>query len=309
LKAPRTGGVRFAPSPTGHFHIGNLRTAWVSHQWARALQVPWVVRIEDIDQPRVIPGVREHQLNDLQSLGLVPDILLTQSEFRDRHFELFRTAVLTRKAYPCDCSRKEVKAALAAMASAPNDGHVPVYSGHCRSLSFQREFHAQDSIAWRFRMDDASGCNDFIIARSSPVLGDDGLPVDKDSVAFAYHWACAIDDFDGDYHLIVRSHDLASALPVQRAIQTWIGELEGEARTPPAAFHTALVVQNDGHRLEKRTQGVTLKELLEHGINFGRVCDFFEKSFDPALLNSDVERSAVLGEAKETLRLEELFSV
>lgn len=307
MKAPRTGGVRFAPSPTGIFHVGNLRTAWVSYQWSKELKAPWVVRFEDIDGPRVLEGARESQLNDLSSLGWSPDVLLTQSEFRERHLELFRKAVLSGKAYPCDCSRKDVKAALAAMASAPNDGHIPVYSGHCRNLHPVREFHAQDSIAWRFRMDDSTGCDDFIIARSSPEVGDDGLPRVSESIAFAYHWACAIDDFDGDYHLIVRSHDLSSAVPLQRAIHKWLNETEDTTRVPPAVFHTSLVVQNDGNRLEKRTQGVTLKELLDQGFNRDDIRTMFEKSFDHSHFKQVPERHSIYGEARETLTLQALF--
>jgi hypothetical protein len=86
-------GVRFAPSPTGVFHVGNLRTAWISHQWSQKLKLPWVVRFEDIDQPRVIKGSQEKQLADMKSLGLVPDRVYLQSQNRKRHWNLFEKIV------------------------------------------------------------------------------------------------------------------------------------------------------------------------------------------------------------------------
>src|SRR5271157_4598918 len=98
--------IRFAPSPTGTFHLGNLRTAWISHEFARSLKLPWVVRFEDIDKPRVVPGAMQKQLEDLQFLNLIPDQVLIQSEFHSRHESLFRKAVDSGQVYPCTCSRK-----------------------------------------------------------------------------------------------------------------------------------------------------------------------------------------------------------
>lgn len=299
FKAPRTGGVRFAPSPTGLFHVGNLRTAWISHEWARAkaLDTKWVVRFEDIDTARVLPQAREHQLNDFSAFGWKPDVLLTQSEFYSRHNELFQKAKLEGMAYPCDCSRKDVKTALSQMASAANDGSAPVYSGHCREQNPERELKAQASIAWRFRMPDSSGNDDFIIARSD---------VNGGSLAFAYHWACAIDDYDGDYRLIVRSIDLSPALRLQRAVQDWMGSIEGEPRSP-AVFHTSLVVQNDGHRLEKRTQGMTLNELLEKKLSIADIRKYFELSFDFRVFETPPMKSGVMNETQATIKLSDFI--
>src|SRR6185437_14145850 len=105
--------VRFAPSPPGRFHIGNLRTAWISHEFARVLNFPWVVRFEDIDQPRVLPGAQQTQLDDMAALGLIPDRVLTQSHQNTRHEDLFRAAIDKNQIYPCTCSRKEVLESLA----------------------------------------------------------------------------------------------------------------------------------------------------------------------------------------------------
>lgn len=300
LKAPKTGGIRFAPSPTGRFHMGNLRTAWISHLWARHLGKPWVIRFEDIDQPRVLAGAQEQQLEDLRSLGLEPDIVLVQSHFRERHWRLLLEGIRTGQVYPCDCSRKEVQTALSGIASAPHDGLAPVYTGRCRTRSGQA-LHAAESLAWRFRMPLESGQDDFIVARSAPELDANDFPDPRRFIP-AYHWACAIDDFDGDYDLLVRSSDLASAAHVQRAIQKWLSLMEGVTREP-AIFHTSLVVQNDGHRLEKRTKGVTLPELHAAGLSNENVCEIFDRSFDRSLLKEIIQASAVFGESQGTVSL------
>lgn len=313
--APPSGGVRFAPSPTGRFHIGNLRTAWISHQLAKDLGKPWVLRFEDIDRPRVAPGAQVQQLGDLTKLGLVADLVLLQSDFAQRHHEVFQSAVVSGRAYPCTCSRREVQEALRDLASAPNDGAVAVYSGACRPSSLPGEIghitpSAEGTIAWRFRMSNESGQDDFIIARTD--TAGDFVP--------SYHWACAIDDFDGDYELIVRSQDLQSALKPQRAVQEWLA-LKGEAKTQtqpwPAAFHTSLVVQNDGHRLEKRTNGVTLDELLNY---FGKsyrateaeacsmILNIFAQSFELSVIDvvAAIKHRTQVSEARDSISLREL---
>ena len=296
MRAGLTGGVRYAPSPTGRFHLGNLRTAWISWLWAQCLQLPWVVRFEDIDRPRVLAGAREKQLEDMAALGLKPDVLLLQSDFHSRHLELFERAVELGAVYPCDCSRKEVQSALASLASAPHEGTAPVYSGHCRDLDPARELKAAETVAWRFRMTEASGHDDFIVARTSLSRGD-FVP--------AYHWACAIDDYDGGYDLLVRAWDLESSAPLQRAIQAWLGSLEGVARVP-AVFHTSLVVQNDGARLEKRTRGVTLDELGAQGMGTRELLAKFASGFDSGLLPRRLGAGEVGGESEHTRSLVDL---
>ncbi|MES2965149.1 MAG: glutamate--tRNA ligase family protein [Bdellovibrionota bacterium] len=302
-KAPLTSGVRYAPSPTGRLHLGNLRTAWVSERWARSLSIPWVVRFEDIDRPRVISGAREQQTRDMRALGLEPDVVLVQSRFNERHLSVFENAVRSEQVYPCDCSRREVQAAVSAMASAPHGpGHI--YSGRCRTLDPRRTFNAVDSIAWRFKMPAESGHDDFIVSRSALELDGSGLP-EPTTFTPAYHWACAIDDFDGGYALLVRSVDLSSAAALQRGIQTWLASYEGAEPRLPKVFHTTLIVQDDGQRLEKRTLGVTLDELFEKGATPASIVMNFEKSFDRRWLAKGLTFDTA-GETNEKLTLSEL---
>lgn len=297
MQSPSTGGVRFAPSPTGKFHVGNLRTAWISFQIAKALKLKWILRFEDIDQPRVLLGAQDQQLSDMKELGLIADKILIQSEFRQRHWDLFKKAVSVKQVYPCDCSRKEVQQALATMASAPHSAQV-VYSGRCR-IDERKKLEASESLAWRFKMPDENGKDDFIVARTSKSIDANNLPVFESFVP-SYHWACAIDDFDGNYDLLVRSSDLRDSLQPQRAVHTWLG-----ISKPIPVFHTSLVTQNDGHRLEKRTAGVALSELHSKQITNEMLIEIFEKSFDRATI-TPVSSDSSYGEKLSSITLANL---
>lgn len=297
-------GIRFAPSPTGRFHVGNLRTAWISHHWARSLRLRWIVRFEDIDGPRVVPGAMERQLEEMGSLGLEPDQVLVQSAFHERHAALFRAAVSGGAVYPCFCSRKEVQEALGGAASAPH-AVAPVYNGRCRAgrdKPPEAEPSTHASIAWRFRAPDESGRGDFIVARSARKLGPSGLP-DAASFVPAYNWACAIDDYDGAYDVLVRAWDLEHVIPQQRAIHSLLSRLEGE-RPVPAVFHCALITDGSGRRLEKRTPGVTLEELAARGLVPLELVERFRASFRTVprpLLGGEIA-----GEPRRKLRIGEL---
>ncbi|MEK7692132.1 MAG: glutamate--tRNA ligase family protein, partial [Bdellovibrionota bacterium] len=275
--------IRFAPSPTGDLHVGNLRTAWISWRLSQLYSMPWHLRFEDIDGPRVVPGSLERQLSDLAALGMKPTRMTIQSANRIRHRMLFEKARQEGLAYPCTCSRREIGEALEHSASAPHSAHPALYTGNCRNLTSQPGDRARSDLpglAWRFRMPvDTTGASDFILGRTS---------LDGDSwrtFSPAYHWACAIDDIDGKHEILVRSIDLTTALPLQRAIWHWLGASPG-----PAVFHTALVVQEipgdsqqHGRRLEKRTRGVTWFELKAQGFTPEKLLRAFEHSFRPPL--------------------------
>jgi len=287
--------VRFAPSPTGVFHIGNLRTAWISHALSRSLGAKWIVRYEDIDQPRVVAGSRERQRADMAALGCIANQEILQSEKRGRHWELFERARRDGVIYPCFCSRREVAENLATIASAPHVGDLenenPIYDGTCRDRGAEWPEVKNPSIAWRFR-NDGGGVQDFAIARTGPQAED----LAREFVP-GYQWACAIDDYDGDYDLLVRAWDLFSATPQQRAIQKWLSP----GWIPPAVFHCALITDQSGHRLEKRTRGVTLEELQAIGVSVGQLQEMFLDSYSPPSLNL-IARGAIDGEAVRTLR-------
>lgn len=289
--------VRYAPSPTGRLHVGNLRTAWISHHLARELANAWHVRVEDIDTLRVVAGAEKEQLADLAELGLRPDRVYRQTERRDRHWDLFEAAVKEGVLYPCYCSRKEVADALAGIASAPH-GPAPVYDGRCRSTGVRRTTHP--TLAWRFRAEEESGRHDFIAARTAPAV-----PPGRAEFVPSYHWACAIDDYDGGYRLIVRAWDLAPALPPQRLIQQWVAKHERSVARAPAVFHASLVTTDEGARLEKRTKGITLPELTARGYGPTALVRLFERSLPPAIV-AEAHKGGDCGESRPSITLADL---
>jgi glutamyl/glutaminyl-tRNA synthetase len=273
-----------------------LRTAWISHRWAEKLSQPWVIRFEDIDRPRLRAGMAEGQLADLRTLGLSTDSIYFQTSRENRHWDLFQRAVETGQVYPCYCSRKEVSQALAKSASAPHTAPL-IYDGHCRHQGTPRPV---TTLGWRFKTEEPSGRGDFIIARTTS-----GPPVRREGFIPAYHWACAIDDFDGGYDLLVRAWDLHAAVAFQRAVHRWLAQLENRPRPYPAVFHTSLVVKADGHRLEKRTPGLTLNELIASGFSPVDLTDCFLRSLANPLDGFTPER--VWGETAPTLSITDLL--
>lgn len=289
------GGVRFAPSPTGKLHLGNLRTAWISAQLAQLYQVPWHVRFDDIDRPRVLPGAQAEQLADLARLGLRPERISVQSENHSRHFALFSAAREAGMLYLCTCSRTQVAQALAAAASAPH-GAEPIYAGTCRNRVEPVDTEALGTrvFAWRFRAPDPSGAEDFIVARGA-------ARACAASFQPSYHWATAIDDLDGDFLLLVRAWDLASALTPQRRVQAWLLSAGFSQKQAPAVYHTSLVVSPSGKRLEKRSQGVFLEEILARGLSPEALLDFFASSWQAPPKVARPEPLRELGELSREL--------
>lgn len=303
-------GVRFAPSPTGAFHIGNLRTAWISYAIAKTLGQSWILRFEDIDRPRVVVGAVQNQLNDMRQLGLEanPSDIHLQSKSLARHFEVFLNAFKRGDVYPCTCSRQDVFNELGEISSAPH-ASIPLYSGRCRNLPPSHAAGSRhSSLAWRFRAESSDGSGDFIIART-PNLEDRQL----NTFVPSYNWACAIDDFDGNYTLIVRAWDLSQVAGQQRAIQRMLARYEGKPEYwIPGVFHCALVTDDNGHRLEKRTKGVTLSELKQAHEWPEKIPKIliarFEQSFK--MPNPLCGRSGdFLGEDQREIKLSELLSV
>lgn len=250
---------RFAPSPTGPLHLGNLRTALAAWLAARSSGRGFLVRMEDLDRVTSSPLHEQAQLEDLTQLGLDWDgPVVRQSERFDRY-----RAALTRLdeaglVYPCYCTRREIRSEIEAAASAPHglaaDG---AYPGTCRDLSAGQR--AERTAAGRrpalrlraegerivFR-DDLVGTveglvDDVVLARS------DGVP--------AYNLAVVVDDAAQGVTQVVRGDDLLSSTPRQVHLQRLLG------LPTPSYLHVPLVLGPDGARLAKRHGAVTLAEL------------------------------------------------
>ncbi len=262
---------RFAPSPTGPLHLGNVRTALLSWLAARAAGGAYLMRVEDLDAPRVRPGAEERILAGLRWLGLDwdegPDVggpfsPYRQSERLDRYAEALSRLRAAGAAYPCFCSRAEVAAAAQAPHGPGDEG--PRYPGTCRDLSPEevaRKARARHP-AWRFRVppgavelqdavhgwqrrDVGAETGDFVVARA------DGIP--------AYQLAVVVDDAAMGVTEVVRGDDLLPSTARQLLLYRALG------LAPPRFAHVPLVNGEDGARLAKRHGTLSLDELRERG--------------------------------------------
>jgi glutamyl-tRNA synthetase len=226
---------RYAPSPTGPLHLGNLRTALLAWLFARSAGSEFLMRIEDLDAGRVRPEHEAGQLADLRAIGLDWDGDVVRQSQRS---ELYAAALERLDTYPCYCTRAEIREA----ASAPH-GALPegAYPGTCRELSASERAEREVSgrpPALRVRAEGA--VDDFVVRRN------DG--------AFAYNLAVVVDDGDQGIEEVVRGADLIETTPRQ----VWLAERLG--LPVPHHVHVPLVLGPDGTRLAKRHGAVTLAD-------------------------------------------------
>jgi glutamyl-tRNA synthetase len=277
---------RFAPSPTGLVHLGTARTALLA--WARARRAGggFVMRVEDLDAPRVRPGASEEILGDLRWLGLDwdegPDVggphaPYVQSSRLAGYEAAFETLRVAGHLYPCTCSRKEIAESV----SAPH-GEEPIYPGTCRS----GPSHPGRAPAWRFRSDAPPAFVDRLLGPSRPGLGAGDFVVRRADGVFAYQLACVVDDRAMEITEVVRGDDLLSSTPRQIALHRALGGSE------PAFFHVPLVVGPDGERLSKRHGSIAIGELRARGASAARVLGVLAATLglSPVAARLDLER-------------------
>lgn len=261
---------RLAPSPTGAQHVGNARTFLVAWLSMRQLQGRVILRIEDLDSPRVKAEATQQAIEDLHWLGLDwdegPDIggphsPYIQTQRSERFSEILAKLAKLELIYPCRCTRTDLQTA----ASAPHWEHEgPVYPGTCASFSAgQASEFAAGSYAWRFRV--ASGERQFLererLAQRCDVARElgDFVIAKKDQTA-AYQLAVVCDDHDMHVTQVVRGDDLLASTFRQLQIYEALGW------QPPSFFHVPLVVGTDQRRLAKRHGDTRLATLREQGV-------------------------------------------
>jgi glutamyl-Q tRNA(Asp) synthetase len=248
---PGAGYVgRFAPSPTGPLHAGSLVAALASWLDARAHGGRWLVRIEDVDQPRCMRGADEQIMTQLAVCGLLPDETpLRQSERGALYEDALQRLVAADLAYPCGCSRREIELAwLAQGREMPRHAEL-VYPGTCRD-----GLHDKPARAVRVRTLDADGHDiviDWIDRRLGPqqqnitqAVGD--FVLQRADGCWAYQLAVVVDDSQQGISHIVRGEDLADNTPRQIHLQRLLG------LPTPRYLHTPLVLGPDGEKLSKQ---------------------------------------------------------
>jgi glutamyl-Q tRNA(Asp) synthetase len=250
---------RFAPSPTGLLHAGSLVAALASWLDARAHGGQWLVRIEDVDTPRCVPGADQAILLQLAACGLVPDgPVLWQSQRHDAYQAALDTLIANGWAYPCGCSRKEIEAA---QSQAVARHHAAVYPGTCRhglqgktartwrlnvqaveqALGLPAVTHWQDRRLGPQQQNVAEEVGDFVLRRA------DGL--------WAYQLAVLVDDAAQGITHVVRGEDLADNTARQIVLQRALG------LPTPQYLHTPLVLGENGEKLSKQN-GAKALDLL-----------------------------------------------
>jgi glutamyl-tRNA synthetase len=248
--------TRFAPSPTGDLHLGGAWTALAS--WVVARRVPGgvhVLRVEDLDPPRVVAGAEQRIEDDLRWLGLDWDGEPVRQSERAPAYEAAIAALAAQGlVYPCDCSRAEI----ARVASAPHAGEETVYPGLCRERDPGRPMKRPPAL--RVRVPDAvvayeDGAVGRVEQHLAREVGD--FVLRRGDGVFAYQLAVVVDDLAAGITDVVRGADLVSSTPRQ----IWLARALGA--TPPRYTHVPLVVAHDGGRLEKRTSGIAVRELRE----------------------------------------------
>ena len=258
---------RFAPSPSGRMHLGNLFSGLLAWLSVRSAGGAMVLRMEDLDPDRCREEYARQVADDLRWLGLDwdegyqvggPHGPYSQSERTELYAGAFRRLAEMGRVYPCFCTRAE---RLAASAPHRSDGQI-IYSGRCKHLTEQekRELSATRCPAWRLAVDDQeisfqdklqgdyrenlqTDCGDFIIRRS------DGV--------YAYQLAVVYDDGAMEINQVVRGRDLLDSTPRQIWLHTLLGF------PPPEFCHVPLLMAPDGRRLSKRERDLDMGELRQ----------------------------------------------
>jgi len=252
---------RFAPSPTGVLHIGNLRTALLAWLFARSTNGRFLMRVEDLDRQRVKPGYEEQQLADLRAIGIDWDgPVVRQSERLDLYAQAIDQLDTAGRIYPCFCTRAEIREAASAAHGPLPEG---AYPGTCRELTqgerAQREANGRPP-ALRLRAGDET------VTFSDRLLGEqtgqvDDFVIRRGDGTPAYNLAVVVDHAAQSIREVVRGAGLVASAPRQPLLARLLDLPE------PAYAHVPLVLGPDGTRLAKRHGAVTLHDRAALGEN------------------------------------------
>jgi glutamyl-tRNA synthetase len=249
-----TSAGRFAPSPSGDLHVGNLRTAILAWLFARSTGRKFLLRVEDLDRARA--GAEAGQLRDLEALGITWDGGVVRQTARGPHYadaiSRLEAAGLT---YECFCTRREIQ-------EAPSAPHAPqgAYPGTCRRLGHaELEFkRSTRPAAIRLRTDVAQyTVRDLLHGTYTGVVDD--LVLRRNDGVTAYNLAVVVDDAEQGVDQVVRGDDLLPSTPRQAFLAALLNI------PSPEYAHVPLVVNADGVRLAKRDGAVTLRDLADAG--------------------------------------------
>ena len=245
---------RFAPSPTGPLHAGSLVAALASWLDARAHGGQWLLRIEDVDTPRCIPGVDRIIITQLQDCGLHADAApLWQSQRSALYQQALERLIVQGLAYPCRCSRRDIETEMIRRDQTPARNTELIYPGTCRPTSSQRHelADAANPSAWRLRTDQTASTVHWHDGRLGPqhqdvasAVGD--FVLKRADGCFSYQLAVVVDDAAQAISDVVRGEDLVDNTARQILLQHALG------LPTPRYLHTPLLLGANGEKLSKQ---------------------------------------------------------
>jgi glutamyl-tRNA synthetase len=262
--------TRYAPSPTGTLHVGGARTALFCYLFARRHGGAFILRIEDTDRSRLVPGAEAAILEDLRALGIVwqegPDVggpygPYRQSERAARYRAALQALEASGAVYRCYCTPEELDAVRAAQRAA---GQPPRYPGTCRSLT-PRDYAARAGLPYVLRLrvpdDGQTVVHDLIrgdVVFEHAVLDD--FVVQKSDGTPVYNFAVVVDDHDMAISHVIRGEEHLSNTPKQLLLYAALGW------TPPQFAHVPMILAPDRSKLSKRHGATAVKEYRDLGI-------------------------------------------
>ncbi|KGG11957.1 MULTISPECIES: tRNA glutamyl-Q(34) synthetase GluQRS [Prochlorococcus] len=267
---------RFAPSPTGPLHLGNFRTALISWLKARSSSGKWILRIDDLDTPRIFPGSIEKIKEDLLWLGLSwDDPIVFQSNRKDLYESAIKFLIEKGNIYACKCTRKTLAAISKSVAG------LNIYPGRCRDLGLPLDSSNSIPNSLRLKVDKyyLQSSGDVIVRRSDGII--------------AYHLATVIDDLSLGITEVVRGSDLASSLPSQLAIKD---DLHYEKII---YSHLPVMLNSDGTKLSKRYGGITLDYFKEKGMKSSKVIGLLASTLNLVPKYSELSCDELLSDIKQ----------
>lgn len=265
---------RFAPSPTGKIHLGNVWVAFLNWLWTRQHKGKIVLRIEDIDRVRSRGEYVSALMRDLSWLGLDwdegPGKEYSYGWTVQSQRSTFYKSILLRwkeagEIYPCYCARSRIRQ----IASAPHPGEAaPVYDGHCRNLTAEERAKETKKPSWRIRMEDTDlSFSDMFRGRQIGTLhaGADDFVLRRADGMMSYQLAASADDGAMGITHVFRGEDLLASTFDQIYLLKKLGY------SVPIYGHLPLLTDREGVRLSKRQHGITIEELRQSGITPGRI--------------------------------------
>ncbi len=263
---------RYAPSPSGDLHFGNLRTAVLAWLFARRSGRAFHLRVEDIDSERSSAESAERQIADLEAIGIDFDPPVV---YQSQRGEAYEAALSRLPVYECYCTRRDIREAAGAPHAQPG-----MYPGTCRDLTEEQRALRRSQLAAEGRLPalrlraGVRGCGvqdyycgDVVGPVDDVVLKRGGNVNQAQAGDWAYNLAVVVDDGDQGIDQIVRGDDLLSSAPAQ----AYLSHLLGYPK--PSYVHVPLVVNEQGKRLAKRDGAVTMREMGDPRAVVGRIAE------------------------------------